>query len=417
VSQTEAVQTSSGARAPAEKRTIVFFSIAVFLYWVALYVYLPTMPAYAASKTDSLALVGTALSMYGLWQAIVRLPLGIVSDWLGRRKVFIYAGFLLCGLGAWVVVATPSIEGVIVGRAIVGIAAGTWVPLVVVFSSMFPPEESVRASALLTGIGSVGRMLATGVTGSLNALGQRLWPSDDPFSGYPLAYYVAVAAAVLSAIILIPVVEKRRPPKAPSWSSLEHLIVRKDVLLPSLLSAVTQYGVWMSTFTFMPILARNLGASDVSVSLMLSANIGVQTVANLGASALSRRVGDRVLVYAGFVLMSAGLVGAGVATSLVGLWMAQLALGLSQGLAYPVLMGLSIRDVDESQRASAMGLHQAVYAIGMFAGPWLGGILGEAVGLNRMFVITSLALLVLGLAGTRLMDDGKPQAVPAEIAS
>jgi len=97
--------------------------------------------------------------------------------------------------------------------------------------------------------------------------------------------------------------------------------------------------------------------------------------------------------------------------------MAQLALGLSQGLAYPVLMGLSIRDVDESQRASAMGLHQAVYAIGMFAGPWLGGILGEAVGLNRMFVITSLALLVLGLAGTRLMDDGKRQAVPAEIAS
>jgi len=173
----------------------------------------------------------------------------------------------------------------------------------------------------------------------------------------------------------------------------------------------------MSTFTFMPILARNLGASDVSVSLMLSANIGVQTVANLGASALSRRVGDRVLVYAGFVFMSAGLVGAGVATSLVGLWMAQLALGLSQGLAYPVLMGLSIRDVDESQRASAMGLHQAVYAIGMFAGPWLGGILGEAVGLNRMFVITSLALLVLGLAGTRLMDDGKRQAVPAEIAS
>ncbi len=400
----------AGSRPAAQRRTIIYFSIAVFFYWIALYVYLPTLPAYASSKTESLALVGTALSMYGLWQAIVRLPLGIVSDWLGRRKVFIYIGFLLCGLGAWVVTATPSIQGVIVGRAIVGVAAGTWVPLVVAFSSLFPPEESVRASALLTGIGSVGRMLATGVTGSLNQLGQRLWPSADPFSGYPLAYYVAVAAAILSAIILIPVVEKRRPSKAPSLPSLARLITRKDVLLPSLLSAVAQYGVWMSTFTFMPIVARNLGASDVTVSLMLSANIGVQTLANLGASALSRKVGDRALVYLGFVLMSAGLALAAAARSLPALWVAQMALGLSQGLAYPVLMGLSIRHVAEAQRASAMGLHQAVYAIGMFAGPWLGGILAEEIGLSPMFGVTAVALLVLGLLGTRLMDGRRREA-------
>ncbi len=390
-------------RAGTQQRTIVFFSVAVFLYWIALYLYIPTLTAYAESKTDDLVLVGTALSMYGFWQAIVRLPLGIASDWLGRRKVFIAIGFGLAALGAYVVGAAGSIQGVILGRAIVGVAAATWVPLVVAFSSLFPPEEAVRASALLTFIGSIGRVLATGATGYLNRLGQRIWPGDA-FSGYPLAYYLAAVAALLAILAVLPAAEERRPRKQPSLGSLGRLISRRDVLLPSLLSAVTQYGVWMSTFGYIPLIAAELGASGITSSLMVSVNIGVQTLANLAASGLTRKVGSRTLVYIGFLLMSLGLAGVALAPSMAVLWVAQLTLGLSQGLAYPVLMGLSIRYVDEEQRASAMGLHQAVYAIGMFAGPWLGGILGKALGLRPMFGITAVALLLLGLAGTRLMD-------------
>lgn len=390
-------------RAGTQQRTIVFFSVAVFLYWIALYLYIPTLTAYAESKTDDLVLVGTALSMYGFWQAIVRLPLGIASDWLGRRKVFIAIGFGLAALGAYVVGAAGSIQGVILGRAIVGVAAATWVPLVVAFSSLFPPEEAVRASALLTFIGSIGRVLATAATGYLNRLGQRIWPGDA-FSGYPLAYYLAAVAALLAILAVLPAAEERRPRKQPSLGSLGRLISRRDVLLPSLLSAVTQYGVWMSTFGYIPLIAAELGASGITSSLMVSVNIGVQTLANLAASGLTRKVGSRTLVYIGFLLMSLGLAGVALAPSMAVLWVAQLTLGLSQGLAYPVLMGLSIRYVDEEQRASAMGLHQAVYAIGMFAGPWLGGILGKALGLRPMFGITAVALLLLGLAGTRLMD-------------
>ena len=34
-----------------------------------------------------------------------------------------------------------------------------------------------------------------------------------------------------------------------------------------------------------------------------------------------------------------------------------------------------------------MGIHQAVYALGMFAGPWIGGILSDALGIRAMFAI------------------------------
>ena len=53
--------------------------------------------------------------------------------------------------------------------------------------------------------------------------------------------------------------------------------------------------------------------------------------------------------------------------------------GCSSGVNYPLLMGMSIQFVAETERATAMGLHQAVYAIGMFAGPWLSGMLADSL--------------------------------------
>jgi MFS family permease len=50
-----------------------------------------------------------------------------------------------------------------------------------------------------------------------------------------------------------------------------------------------------------------------------------------------------------------------------------------------------------------MGLHQAVYAIGMFAGPWLSGILADAMGIRLMFGFTAVASLALGLVLIRLL--------------
>ncbi len=81
----------------------------------------------------------------------------------------------------------------------------------------------------------------------------------------------------------------------------------------------------------------------------------------------------------------------------------QIFMGLASGVGYPVLMGLSIRYVDESERATAMGLYQSVYAIGMFSGPSVSGILADQIGIQPMFVATAAVCLTLGLLGTRLL--------------
>jgi MFS family permease len=386
--------TAPAARLPtaggSRRLLIALYVTVTFLYWMSLYLYVPTLPTYAQSKSDNLALVGLALSMYGLWQAIIRLPLGITADWLGWRKPFIVVGLFLAGLGAWTMGLADSVNGLIIGRAITGLAAGTWVPLVVVFSGLFPPHEAVRATATLTLVGSIGRVLATGVTGSLNELG-----------GYSLAFFLAAGAAVLATLVVLPTRERRRPSQRPSVEGIGSLIARRDVLLPALLNAISQYANWATSFGFMPILARQLGATDVTQSMLVSMHIGVIMLGNLAVTAIVSRIGARRLVYLGFVLVFMGIGGAALAPSLPLLFVSQFCIGLSMGISYPTLMGMSIENVAEAERTTAMGLHQAVYAIGMFGGPWLSGMLADAVGIRPMFGVTAFACLALGLFVTR----------------
>ncbi len=377
----------------SRRLTIGLYSASVFLFWMAQYIYLPTLPTFVQSKVDDLAVVGVVLSMFGLWQALIRLPLGIAADWLGWRKPFILIGLGLAGLGAWIMGTADTMNGLTIGRAVTGLSAGAWVPLVVGFSALFPPKEAVKASALLTLFNSVGRVLATSVTGSLNNLG-----------GYSLAFYVATGIAALSIIIMAAIGEIHRPPTRPSVGGIGRLIVRRDVLVPSLLSAVGQYAHWAISLGFMLVLVKQLGGTGITQSLFATLSIALMASGNLWASSIASQIRGQRLVLASFAMMFVGIVIAAMSSSLVVLAIAQAVMGLAQGIGYPVLMGMSIEHVNNAERSTAMGLHQSVYAIGMFAGPAFSGVIAAAIGIQPMFAVTAAACLALGLAGAYWLD-------------
>lgn len=373
--------------------SITLYLVVAFLYWVSLFLYVPTLSSYAESKTHSLAVVGIVLSMYGLWQALIRIPLGITADWLGRRKPFVILGLALAGLGAWILGEADSATGLIIGRALTGLAAGAWVPLIVLFNTLFPRHETIRATTFLTLANSIGRVLATSLTGTLNNLG-----------GFKLTFILATAVAGLSIVLLLPVSEQRQPANPPSVTSLVQLVTRKDVLLPTLLAALLQYVNWTATLSFIPILVKQLGGTGVTQSLYVSVNIGLVVLGNLTVAAIVYRTGIRRLLYLGFIILAAGLGVVALSPSLLILFGGQVLLGLAEGVLYPTLMGLSIRFVVDAERTTAMGLHQAVYALGTFAGPWFSGLLAAAIGLQPMFGITAFACLVVSLFLTTQLE-------------
>ena len=116
---------------------------------------------------------------------------------------------------------------------------------------------------------------------------------------------------------------------------------------------------------------------------------------NLLNTLITKKVRHVLILMVSVTSFVAGIFILTIAQQLWVVFAATALMGFSNGFSYPTLMGLSIKDVDQSHRTSAVGIHQSVYAIGMFAGPWLGGIIADAFGIRRMFgVVAGFVLIV-----------------------
>ena len=90
--------------------------------------------------------------------------------------------------------------------------------------------------------------------------------------------------------------------------------------------------------------------------------------------------------------------------------------GLARGLLQTNLMSQSILAVPSAERATAMGVFQAVYASGMLLGPLVGGRLADAVGLNALFWLAGLMSTVgavIVLRATPPETTARPSTTPA----
>lgn len=361
------------------------FAAVTFLYWAALFIYVPTLPQYVKEKASSLTQVGVVLSMFGLWEAILRSPLGIVVDATGRRKRFLVGGILAAGVGALILAHGSSIGLLTFGRALTGASSAIWAPMIVAFAAFYPAEKAVFATSLLALLCSLGQMAAAACTGFLNAAG-----------GYVLAFYASAGLAVVAAIVLTFI---KLPPLPAgkgdvSARSILSIFGRADVLVPSFANAICQLTEWAVLYGFLPILARQLGAGEVVIGLMLTSALASNTVTNLIFTFISRQIRSRAILHASFIALAAGAALAALGHSVAFLFAATITMGAANGFFFPLLMGLSIERVDGAHRSTAMGIHQSVYAVGMFVGPWIGGVLADAVGIRWMFGAVAAFCLV-----------------------
>jgi MFS family permease len=115
---------SSERMSPLELRASIGLASIYGLRMLGMFLILPVFAVYAEHLPggQSHTLIGIALGMYGLTQAILQLPFGMASDHFGRKRV-IYFGLLLFALGSFVAASAHDIYMVIFGRAIQGAGA------------------------------------------------------------------------------------------------------------------------------------------------------------------------------------------------------------------------------------------------------------------------------------------------------
>ena len=107
----------------SEKRAIGVIASIATLRMFGLFALLPVLSLYAASLADATPmLIGLAVGAYGLTQAGLQIPLGALSDRVGRVPV-ILGGLAIFAIGSLVAVFSDTIYGVIAGRLLQGAGA------------------------------------------------------------------------------------------------------------------------------------------------------------------------------------------------------------------------------------------------------------------------------------------------------
>lgn len=108
---------------PLERRTVSSLALLYSFRMLGLFMVLPLLALYAVDLPGADPFtIGLALGVYGLSQAVLQIPLGWLSDRVGRKPVII-AGLLIFALGSAVAATADSIYGVVAGRALQGMGA------------------------------------------------------------------------------------------------------------------------------------------------------------------------------------------------------------------------------------------------------------------------------------------------------
>lgn len=374
---------------------LLLFYLVTMLYWFSTYTYVPLLSPYVRALGGSLAMAGIVIGSYGFSQMLFRIPLGIWSDRVGRRKPFIFAGIAAATASSLGFALTSSVWGTLVFRSLAGVAAGAWVVFTVLYASYHKHEHAPRAMGIISFYTSIGQMIAATLGGLIAGV-----------YGWHGAFWLAVAGGVAALLLSLGIKENPPVDSASAIRLVDLLRVGKDkiVLGVSTLAVLAQVITFSTMFGFTPQAAVYLGATKADLSWLTLAS----TLANAIASRLSggwfaSKLGERRVVMLGFGISAVFTAVIPFIHSLPWLYITQAMNGFGQGFCMPVLMGLAIKHIAPNQRATAMGFYQAIYSLGMFGGPAIAGIVGDLFSLEGSFLMVSgvslaAVFLTVGLA-------------------
>lgn len=363
------------------------FSIVTVFFWFSMYAYLPQLTNYAKDMGASYKLIGLITGAYGFSQTVLRIPFGIISDALKKRKIFIIGGIISSLVSAALTYFIPNPYSLLVTRFIAGIASATWVNFTILFVSYYKQSESGKAISIVTASSKLGQLLAMFTSGFIAMK-----------YGVRAIFLSSMIASIICLVFSFFIYEEKvEVEKVPiSTDGLSTVIKNKRILHISLLGALIQCIGYSTNFGFTPLIATGLGATKLELGFLTTAyNFPQVLFSLLAGTIMAEKMGRQKALLLGFIMTTSVCLFTPFAPSLTILYILQFIAGIGNAIAFSLLMAAVIEGVESHLMTTTMGFYQAAFGVGMILGPMILGSIGDYFGLTAGFIVVGL----LGIFG------------------
>lgn len=380
-----------------ERRATTTLAGLFALRMLGLFLILPVFSLYAPDLTGSTPLlIGLALGAYGLTQAILQIPFGILSDRIGRRPI-ILSGLALFAIGGVVAALSHTIYGVILGRALQG--AGSIAAAIMALAADLTRDEQRTKAMAAIGI-SIGMSFAVALVAG---------PILAHWIGLSGIFWFTVAAGLLGIVafeIGIPHHVHSRVHRDAEAVPAQFKDVLKDTQLLRLnLGIMILMMVLTASFIALPIVLRDSVGLDVSRHWHVYLPVMVLSVIFMTPFVIVAEKYRRMKPIFLGAIIALGLSELGMyelRNSLYGLAAMLTVFFTAVNLLEATLPSLVSKIAPADRKGTAMGFYSTFQNFGSAFGGIIGGWLHGLMNLGMVFVACAALILFWFLAAVSM---------------
>ena len=379
---------AANAMTPLERRASFSLATIFALRMLGLFLILPVFSIEAARYPggDDPALIGLAMGVYGLTQAVLQFPFGLASDRLGRKRVIVF-GLLVFAGGSFVAAWAPSLTWLTIGRAVQGAGA---ISAAVTALLADQTRDEVRTKSMALVGASIGLMFALSLV---------LAPLLVAYTGLAGLFVMtgAMALAGVAVVIWWVPAEPLQHKNLPRGRLLE--VLRLPALLRLNFGVFVLHAVQLAMWMAVPAMLVQAGlprehhwwvylpAVLASFFVMGTTLFPLEKRGYLRAVFLAA-VGLITVVQAGFLLAASGGAGIGALAALL------FAFFCGFNVLEASQPSLASRVAPAHARGAAMGVYNTLQSLGFFVGGMVGGWLMKHLGATGLFSVCAGAMLL-----------------------
>ncbi|MEN8128804.1 MAG: MFS transporter [Pseudomonadota bacterium] len=382
-----------------ERRSTLSLGAVYAVRMLGLFMILPVFALYAEDfeKVTPL-LIGLAIGAYGLTQALFQIPLGMLSDRIGRKPVIV-GGLMVFAAGSAVAALADTLTGVILGRALQG--SGAIAAAVMALAADLTREEHRTKVMAVIGL-SIGVAFSVALVAG---------PVLNHWIGVPGIFWLTAVLALVAIVIVLrfvpqPVSRRLQRDTRVVGSAIRRIISDPELLRLDL-GIFVLHMVLTANFIVIPVLLRDqagllpqhhwmlyfpvlLGSFLLMLPFIIVAEKRRKLKpVFLGAIAL--------LAMVEFFLFRSEQ---GLYAMATGLLLFFTAFNLLEASLPSLVTKLTAPDV----KGTSMGVFSSSQFLGAFAGGGLGGVVLQTWGPQAVFTGSGMVILIWLLIGASMKN-------------